>query len=52
VDGLVQHSYFLYTSKVVSDMCQVLAGTPFDEISDRKYVNKNDRYRLLSAGNT
>jgi esterase/lipase superfamily enzyme len=47
VDGLVQHSYFLDTPEVVSDMRQVLAGTPSDEISARKYVKETNRYRLL-----
>jgi esterase/lipase superfamily enzyme len=47
VDGLVQHSYFLDTPEVVRDMRQVLAGTPSDEISARKYVKETNRYRLL-----
>ena len=46
VDGLVQHSYFLDTPEVVRDMRQVLAGTPSDEISARKYVKETNRYRL------
>lgn len=47
VDGLVEHSYFLDTPKVVSDMREALAGTPSDEISARKYIEETNRYRLL-----
>jgi esterase/lipase superfamily enzyme len=46
VDGLVQHSYFLDTPKVVQDMRQVLTGMPSDEITGRKYVKETNRYRL------
>lgn len=47
VDGLVQHSYFLDSARVVSDMRQVLAGRASDEIDGRKYIKETNRYRLV-----
>lgn len=46
VKGIVEHSYFLDTPKVVTDMQKVLVGTPADEIPDREYVQETNRYRL------
>jgi hypothetical protein len=48
VDGLVQqHSYFLDSPRLVSDMRQALAGKAADEIDGRKYFKESNRYRLL-----
>ena len=46
VSGLVQHSYFLDSSKVVDDMKQALAGVASDAISGRDYVHETNRYRM------
>jgi esterase/lipase superfamily enzyme len=46
VKGIVEHSYFLDTPKVVTDMQKVLVGTPADEIPNREYVQETNRYRL------
>ena len=47
VDGLVEHSYFLDTPRVVADMRNVLVGTPTDKIPGREYVPETNRYRLV-----
>lgn len=47
VSGIVEHSYFLDTSSVVTDMQRVLSGTPSDQIESRRYVQETNRYRLL-----
>jgi esterase/lipase superfamily enzyme len=46
VKGIVEHSYFLDTPKVVTDMQQVLVGTPANAIPNREYVQETNRYRL------
>jgi len=46
VSGLVQHSYFLDSPRVVDDMKAVLRGEAPQEISGRKYVHETNRYRL------
>ncbi|MYF71275.1 MAG: alpha/beta hydrolase [Proteobacteria bacterium] len=46
VGGLVEHSYYLDTPIVVTDMQSVLAGTPSNEIDGRKYVQETNCYRL------
>ena len=46
VEGLVEHSYFLDTPEVVTDMKAVLAGAPADQIAGRHYVQETNRYRL------
>jgi esterase/lipase superfamily enzyme len=47
VAGLVEHSYFLDTPRVVADMQKVLVGTPTNKIPGREYVPDTNRYRLL-----
>ena len=46
VDGLVEHSYFLDSPRVVADMRAVISGAPSDEIVGRRYVAETNRYRL------
>jgi esterase/lipase superfamily enzyme len=46
VDGLVEHSYFLDSPRVVKDMIEVLSGKASDEIEGRDYVAETNRYRL------
>ena len=46
VSGLVQHSYFLDSPRVVDDMKQALTGVASQEISGREYVHETNRYRL------
>jgi esterase/lipase superfamily enzyme len=46
VDGLVQHSYFLDSERVVADMHKVITGKPSDKIKGRKYIAETNRYRL------
>jgi esterase/lipase superfamily enzyme len=46
VSGLVQHSYFLDSPRVVDDMKQVLIGVASDAIPGRDYVHETNRYRL------
>jgi esterase/lipase superfamily enzyme len=47
VDGLVEHSYFLDTPRVVADMQEILIRTPTDKIPGREYVQETNRYRLF-----
>ena len=49
VKGGVEHSYFLDSPTVVTDMQKALAGTPADKIPNRKYVQETNRYRLVSS---
>ncbi len=44
--GLVQHSYFLDTPEVVSDILAVLSGRTPDGIGGRAYVQETNNYRL------
>ncbi len=46
VSALVQHSYFLDSSRVVDDMKQALAGKALRDISERGYVHETNRYRF------
>jgi esterase/lipase superfamily enzyme len=52
VSGLVEHSYYLDSERVVVDMLHVLAGTPSDEITGRRYIPDSNRYRLKQDENT
>jgi esterase/lipase superfamily enzyme len=47
VDGLVEHSYYLDSPRVVADAREVLVGTPSDQFDDRDYVPETNRYRLV-----
>ena len=51
VSGLVEHSYYLDSDRVVRDMLYVLSGIPSDEIIGRRYVQDTNRYRLLLNDN-
>ena len=46
VDGLVEHSYFLDSPRVVEDMIEVLSGRASKEIGGRDYDPETNRYRL------
>jgi len=46
VEGLVEHSYFLDSPRVVADMTEVLRGKAPDAIGGRQYVPETNRYRL------
>lgn len=46
VSGAVEHSYYNESGRVIKDMLHALAGTPSDEIPNRKYVPESNRYRL------
>ena len=46
VAGVVEHSYFLDSPRVVEDMREVLAGKASDTIPGREYVHETNRYRL------
>jgi esterase/lipase superfamily enzyme len=46
VEGMIEHSYYLGTPKVVADMRQALVGTAADKIPGREYVHETNRYRL------
>lgn len=46
VDGIVEHSYFLDSPRVVEDMIKVLSGTASKAISGRDYDQETNRYRL------
>ncbi|MCK4868946.1 MAG: alpha/beta hydrolase, partial [Alphaproteobacteria bacterium] len=46
VSGLVEHSYYLDSDRVVMDMRRVLKGDPSDEIKGRRFVPEQNRYRL------
>lgn len=50
VKGLVEHSYYKDSPRVVKDMLFVLSGQPADEIPGRKYVPDSNRYRLEVIG--
>ncbi len=45
--GIVEHSYYVDSPRVVDDMRQVLAGKPSDAISDRDFIHDSNRYRLV-----
>lgn len=45
-EGLVQHSYYLDTPRVVKDMIQVLNNVSSQAIKGRKYDPETNRYRL------
>lgn len=47
VEGIVEHSYYLDTPKVVADMREVLVGTAADGIAGRDYLQETNRYRLV-----
>ncbi|HKJ51597.1 MAG TPA: alpha/beta fold hydrolase [Gammaproteobacteria bacterium] len=47
VDGLVEHSYFIDSPRVVADMTEVLSGKASDAIAGREYVPETNRYRLV-----
>jgi esterase/lipase superfamily enzyme len=47
VGGLVEHSYFIDTPKVVSDMCQVLEGAEPQDVAGRRFVPDRNRYELV-----
>ena len=47
VTGVVEHSYFLDSPRVVNDMRDVLAGAAADVITGRNYVQETNRYRLV-----
>ena len=46
VSGLVEHSYYLDTPRVVADMREVLSGKASDAIEGRDYIQETNRYRL------
>lgn len=46
VAGIVQHSYFLDSPKVVSDMRHAIEGIGSDQIPGREYLHETNRYRL------
>jgi len=46
VTGLIEHSYFLDSPRVVADMTEVLRGKAPDAIDGRRYVAETNRYRL------
>lgn len=47
VDGLIEHSYFLNSTNVVSDMRKVIVSTPSDQIEGRQFVHEKNCYRLV-----
>jgi esterase/lipase superfamily enzyme len=49
VGGLVEHSYYLDSERVVMDMKRVLLRTPSDEIDGRRFVPEQNRYRLIKG---
>lgn len=46
VTGVTQHSYYLNTPRVVTDMVHVLSGRSASEIDGRRYDPETNRYRL------
>lgn len=48
VDGLVVHSCFLDSPRVIADMTEVLRGAAPDTIGGRRQVPETSRYRLQS----
>jgi len=46
VSGVVEHSYYLDSARVLEDVLQVLAGIPSGLVSGRHYVQESNRYRL------
>ena len=46
VSGVVEHSYYLDSPRVVADMTRVLIGTPSDSFANRAYIQETNRYRL------
>ena len=49
VHGLVEHSYFIDSPRVVEDMLHVFAGEHPDKIAGREYAPDTNRYRLVNA---
>jgi len=47
VHGIVEHSYFNDSPRVVKDMIAVLDGTDADKVPGREYVFETNKYRLL-----
>lgn len=47
VSGVVEHSYFNDSPRVVKDMLSVLDGTAPDKVAGRDYVFETNKYRLL-----
>ncbi len=47
VSGLVEHSYFIDSPRVVQDMLAVLDGAQPDKIAGRDYIHETNKYRLL-----
>ncbi|MDH3910289.1 MAG: alpha/beta fold hydrolase [Rhodospirillales bacterium] len=46
VGGVVEHSYYLDSPRVVDDMQKVLVGTQSDLIAGRVYIQETNRFRL------
>ncbi|WP_284223808.1 alpha/beta hydrolase, partial [Brevundimonas denitrificans] len=46
VSGLVEHSYYLESQRVMMDMKSALLGTPSNLIDGRSYDPETNRYRL------
>lgn len=47
VHGLVEHSYFNDSPRVVTDMLSVLDGMAPDKVPGREYIFESNKYRLL-----
>ena len=47
--GTIEHSYFLDSEEVITDMQKLLIGTTSDQISGRKYVQETNCYWLLGG---
>jgi esterase/lipase superfamily enzyme len=47
VGGVVEHSYFLDSPRVVADMIEALSGKASDAIEGRTYIPETNRYRLV-----
>jgi len=45
-DVIIQHRYFMYSSKVVADITKVLAGTHAEDIQERKSTDTPGLFRL------
>ena len=49
VTGLVEHSYYNDSPRVVSDIIAVLEGGEPDTLKGRQYIFETNRYRLLKS---
>ena len=52
VSGIVEHSYYVDTPAVVSDMAQVLLGQEPGEVTGRKFIDDRNRFAIRSQAST